>query len=266
MSASTSPSAGVPRASIAETEPAHPISGLIDATETLYPLTVDEYERIAGFLDDDRVELIDGYLVKKMTKNPHHVVGCARVLAAFARIAPPGWHGRPGEPVRIGPRTEPEPDVSLARGTVDDYAGRHPGPADVAVVVEVAGSSQTTISQLDTSAPRFRRRSLAGSANSEPFGLPNCQAGEGRILPIWDDPEVADTTPAKDRRRQRTYGPAGIPVYWIINLPDRKVEVYTSPGPDGYAARTDYSPGMSVPLEIDGVIVGEIAVDDLLPS
>ena len=31
-------------------DPAHPVSELIDATETLYRLTVDEYEQIAGFL------------------------------------------------------------------------------------------------------------------------------------------------------------------------------------------------------------------------
>ena len=58
-------------------EAAHPVSEFIDATETLYRLTVEEYEQIAGFLDDDRVELIDGYLVKKMVKNPPHVVACA---------------------------------------------------------------------------------------------------------------------------------------------------------------------------------------------
>jgi Uma2 family endonuclease len=195
-----------------ENDPAHPVSVTIDPTETPCRLTVDEYEKIAGFLHDDRVELIDGYLVKKMTKNPPHVIGCARALAALARAAPAGWHCRPGEPVRLGLRTEPEPDVSLARGTVDDYPGGHPGPADVALVVE-----------------------------------------------------VSDTTLPKDRRRKRTYGPAGIPVYWIINLNERRVEVYTGPGPDGYASQTDYTPGMDVPLVIDGVIVGHIAVDDLLP-
>ena len=212
MSTITSQSVGIPAVLAAENEPAHPISGMIDATEVLYRLTVEEYEQIAGFLDDDRVELIDGYLVKKMTKNPPHVVGCARVLAAFSRTMPPEWHGRPGEPVRLGLRTEPEPDVSLVRGAVDDYVGRHPVPADVALVVE-----------------------------------------------------VADTTLAKDRRRKGTYGPAGIPVYWIVNLRDRKVEVYTEPGPDGYATQTDYSLGMNMPLVIDGVTVGEIGVDDILP-
>ena len=37
-----------------------------------------------------------------------------------------------------GRRSEPEPDVSVARGGPDDYEGRHPGPGEVALVVEVS--------------------------------------------------------------------------------------------------------------------------------
>ena len=77
--------------------------------------------------------------------------------------------------------------------------------------------------------------------------------------------EVADTTLAKDRRRRLTYGPAGIPVYWIVNLASRLVEVYTSPSPDGYAPRVDYAPDAVIPLVIDGENVGQVAVADILP-
>src|SRR4051794_14724241 len=50
------------------------------------------------------------------------------------------------------------------------------------------GSSQMPLSQLDTSAPRFRRRRLVKRAKSEPaLGL-KCQAAQGRIRPVWDDP------------------------------------------------------------------------------
>ncbi len=77
--------------------------------------------------------------------------------------------------------------------------------------------------------------------------------------------EVADTTLAKDRRRERTYGPAGIPVNWIVNLIAREVEVYTQPTSDGYASRTDYAPGADLPLVIDGINVGQIAVAEILP-
>jgi hypothetical protein len=53
---------------LASAEPVHPVSEMIDATEVLYRLTIREYEQIAGILDDDRVELIDGYMVKKMDR------------------------------------------------------------------------------------------------------------------------------------------------------------------------------------------------------
>jgi hypothetical protein len=53
-----------------------------------------------------------------------------------------GWDARKEEPVRIpNRRSEPEPDVSVVRGSVDDYATRHPDPEDVALVVEVTHSS-----------------------------------------------------------------------------------------------------------------------------
>jgi Uma2 family endonuclease len=51
----------------------------IDPSETLYRLTVDEYEKLADVLEDERVELIDGLLVAKMTKSPPHNVSCGLV-------------------------------------------------------------------------------------------------------------------------------------------------------------------------------------------
>jgi Uma2 family endonuclease len=37
--------------------------------------------------------------------------------------------------------SEPEPDLAIVRGTVLDYAERHPCPSDVELVVEVADST-----------------------------------------------------------------------------------------------------------------------------
>jgi hypothetical protein len=46
---------------------------------------------------------------------------------------------------------------------------------------------------------------------------------------------------------------------------DRRVEVHTGPGPDGYQHRQDYHAGDVVPIIIDGQGVGRVAVADLLP-
>ena len=59
----------------------------------LYRISVDEYERLAdeGFLRDRRVELINGWLVKKITTKPPHVVAVDATREAIAGILPPGW-------------------------------------------------------------------------------------------------------------------------------------------------------------------------------
>ena len=62
------------------------------------------------------------------------------------------------------------------------------------------------VSQLDTSAPRFRRRSVAKRANSEPGVRPKCQVARGRILPVRDDPRfMVDLTSQRTKDQgQRT--------------------------------------------------------------
>ena len=65
------------------------------------------------------------------------------------------------------------------------------------------------------------------------------------------------------------YGRVGIPIYWLINLPDRRLELYTDPtGADqnpGYRRREDLAPNDSVPLVLDGREFCRIPVHDLLP-
>ena len=61
------------------------------------------------------------------------------------------------------------------------------------------------------------------------------------------------------------YEQSGIPVYWIVNLVDRVVEVRTKPTPAGYASCLNYMADENVPVVIEGVEVGQIAVADILP-
>jgi len=82
--------------------------------------------------------------------------------------------------------------------------------------------------------------------------------------------EVSNTTLADDRNwKGAIYARAGFVVYWILNLIDRRVEVYSDPsGPDpapAYRQRQDFVPGQAIPLTIDGVAVAPVPVADLLP-
>ncbi len=82
--------------------------------------------------------------------------------------------------------------------------------------------------------------------------------------------EVADSSLLRDQRdKTRIYARAGIPCYWIVNLVDQRLEVYTQPsGPTAvpaYGAFLTLQTGDTVPLVLDGNSVGSLAVADLLP-
>lgn len=111
--------------------------------EPIRRLTVDQYDRMAaaGILTpDDRVELLEGWLVEKMTKNPPHRVATRRTRVAFERIVPQGWYVDTQEPI-VTADSEPEPDVAVIRGRTEDYPDRNPSAGDVGLVVEIADSS-----------------------------------------------------------------------------------------------------------------------------
>lgn len=59
--------------------------------------------------------------------------------------------------------------------------------------------------------------------------------------------EVAESSLSKDRGlKARLYARAGIPEYWIVNLRQQTVEVYTEPEPGRYAAVRTYARGQVV--------------------
>jgi len=112
-------------------------------TVPIYRLSVAQYQAIArhGILGpEDRVELINGWLVPKMTRIPPHTVATGLVNDALDAHRPAGWHVRGQEPVTLADSV-PEPDLALVRGSRRDYLNAHPTAADVSLVVEVAESS-----------------------------------------------------------------------------------------------------------------------------
>lgn len=189
-------------------------------TEPIHRLTVAQYRRMAqeGILTpNDRVELLEGWLVEKMTKNPPHRISTRRARIALENVVPDGWYVDTQEPI-VTSDSEPEPDVAVIRGRTEDYADRNPEAAYVALVVE-----------------------------------------------------IADATLLRDRQlKARVYARAGIPCYWILNLVDGRLEVHGDPsGPAAaptYHSRADYGRDEVVPLFLDGIEVGRLAVADLLPS
>lgn len=82
--------------------------------------------------------------------------------------------------------------------------------------------------------------------------------------------EIADSSLRRDRgRKKRLYARARVREYWIVNLVDRQVEVYTEPtGPirkPDYRGRCEYGETAAVPVVIDGREVGRVSVAEILP-
>lgn len=106
--------------------------------------TVDEFDRMAesGILtEDDRVELIAGEIVEMTPIGSRHA-------ACVSRLAHWLWEalrGRaivhPQNPLRLGDRSETQPDILLLRPRDDYYASAHPTADDVFLLIEVADRS-----------------------------------------------------------------------------------------------------------------------------
>jgi Uma2 family endonuclease len=81
--------------------------------------------------------------------------------------------------------------------------------------------------------------------------------------------EVAHTTLQRDRTlKLRIYANARIRLYWILNLEERQLEVYSEPFGAGdqasYRQRNDYQEADEVPIMIGDQEVGRLTVRDLL--
>lgn len=138
----------------------------------------------AGLLrEQDRVELVDGEVVEMSPISPSHSVSVTRTSYALMEAFGPAFVVRVQQPLALGGRSEPEPDLSVVRREDLEQAD-HPGSA--VLVVEVADSSL-----------RYDRS-----------------------------------------RKTRVYAGARVAEYWIVNLRDRRLEVFREPDPEARCYRT----------------------------
>ena len=178
-------------------------------------MSVERYHEMvqSGALGaDDRIELLEGVLVEKMSKNPPHVFAAKALTRLLNRLVPQGWHVTSQDPVTLAD-SEPEPDLMVVRGDGHEYLSRHPHGTEIGLVVEVADSSLR------------RDRGI----------------------------------------KKRIYARAGIPVYWLIDLTSRTVEVYTGPQGSDYAVRQVLEPSQELVFSLDGHPIGQVAVSQVLP-
>ena len=103
--------------------------------------SVEEFHRMADagvFVEDDRLELLDGEIVRMTPIGSRHA-GCVD------RLSESLWQRLSGEaivrvqnPVLLSRQTELYPDIALLKRRPDFYSQSLPQPGDVLLVVEVA--------------------------------------------------------------------------------------------------------------------------------
>jgi Uma2 family endonuclease len=110
-----------------------------DVRQRLSPFSVEEYHRLDEFNEHGRrSELIRGYVIEKISKSPLHRTISSLLYKLLAAQVPPGYAVWKEEPLTLAD-SEPEPDISVTRGTETDFSRSHPSTAEL--VVEVAVSS-----------------------------------------------------------------------------------------------------------------------------
>ena len=110
------------------------------ARQQSYRISVPSYHHLAelGMLGTD-VELLDGFIIKKMPKSPLHPLIVRRLFDLLTALLPAGFTVNKEDPLTTA-TSEPEPDITVVRGRSEDYAQRHPATAEL--VIEVAVNSE----------------------------------------------------------------------------------------------------------------------------
>jgi Uma2 family endonuclease len=139
--------------------------------------TREEYDRMieAGiFAPGERVELLDGEILMSPQNSPHST-GISLTVEALRVAFGEGYHIRTQMPIALDAYSEPEPEVSVVRGSPRDCRDAH--PSSPLLVVEV---TDTTLAY-----DRDQRGSLYARAGLEDYWVLNLGR---RHLEVYRDP------------------------------------------------------------------------------
>lgn len=87
---------------------------------------------------DEKNELIEGAIVKKMTEGAIHTYIIRKIRHQIEKKLPDKYFINEGHPLSFA-FSEPEPDISIIEGSFEDYINSHPNSA--LLVIEVSKTS-----------------------------------------------------------------------------------------------------------------------------
>ena len=178
-----------PPPSRTETEPTS-----ATASRLPYRFSRAQYEQMveAGvFASTDRVELIHGQIAPMSPQSSRHTTTVERCRRTIERVCPPDSHVRAQYPLALGAAAEPEPDIAIVPGRVDDYEEHH--PEDALLVVEVADTSLAY--DQDT------KRRLYATHDISTYWIVNLPSS---CIEVYSDPHDGDYASKHTRQRNET--------------------------------------------------------------
>ncbi|MEM7800975.1 MAG: Uma2 family endonuclease [Chloroflexota bacterium] len=185
--------------------------------ESVQRLSINQYHAMvdAGiFSPADQVELLQGWVIKKMPKKPSHNAITGIIFDFILALLPVGWFVDMEGPISTSD-SEPEPNIAVIKGKRIDYIERHPNGEEVGIVIEIADSSL-----------------------------------------------LRDQT-----TKRLIYAAANIPTYWVVNLRDQQIELYSNPingnNPD-YGSKQTFQFDQACPIHIDEKKIGDLTLSEHL--
>ena len=100
-----------------------------------------EFEQLVelGAFSDLRVELLEGYIVDMAPQSSLHVLAIRKTEEVLRGVFSSGYDVRSQMPLALDEFSEPEPDVAVVTGHMEDYRDAHPTSA--VLIVEVSYST-----------------------------------------------------------------------------------------------------------------------------
>jgi Uma2 family endonuclease len=141
--------------------------------------TREEYDRLVAagaFRPGTRVQLVQGEIVEMTPQGAAHATTVRRLQKILESIFHGNHDVRAQLPLALGELSEPEPDIAVVAGSLEDYRESHPTTA--ALVVEVA---DTTL-HFD----RTRKLAMYAEALVSEYWIVNLVAG---VLEVYREPE-----------------------------------------------------------------------------
>jgi Uma2 family endonuclease len=94
-----------------------------------------------GLLDERKVELVNGEILEMSPEGAPHSSYCGEIAEYLRRILGDRAKVREAHPITLADHSEPEPDIAIVRNRSTLYRDRHPLPADIFWLIEVANST-----------------------------------------------------------------------------------------------------------------------------